>query len=148
MSDGLRSRSQLILENPLLRQQVARLCLTKPSIAGLVLLASQICYWQQALLIVQPDTLLNWRRKSQTVPRPPCIARWRTIRCGVTNTFRANCGLHLCYHRGGITPHPSPDIERTTFVQGDAGICPLLQSLSPHPRIPIVRLLAVGRSRL
>jgi hypothetical protein len=49
LSDVTRSRADLIAENALLRQQ-------------LVLLARCTRFWQPALHIVQPDTLLRWHR--------------------------------------------------------------------------------------
>ena len=86
--DLLRSRAQLLAENALLRQQllVLRRSVTRPAVAAadralLVLLAGRIRAWRQALLLVQPETLLRWhragfralwRRKSRPGPgRPP-----------------------------------------------------------------------------
>jgi transposase InsO family protein len=90
LADVARSRSDLLVENALLRQQVIILqrsvkrprC-TATDRALLVLLTSRLPTWRQALLIVQPDTILRWhrelfrrvwRRRSQpTAPahRPP-----------------------------------------------------------------------------
>jgi putative transposase len=65
-----RSKSELIAENALLRQQliilkrqVKRPVCTKTDRVLLVLLARLVRTWQQALLIVQPDTLLRWHRE-------------------------------------------------------------------------------------
>ncbi len=65
-----RSRSQLIAENALLRHQliilrreVKRPAFTRTDRILLVLLARLVRSWQQALLIVQPDTLLRWHRE-------------------------------------------------------------------------------------
>ncbi|MEJ2208200.1 MAG: integrase core domain-containing protein [Anaerolineae bacterium] len=88
--DLTRSKSELILENALLRQQLIvlqrqgkRPFLTWRDRALFVLLASKLPSWRTALLIVQPDTLLRWhrdlfrrvwRRKSQRkreTGRPP-----------------------------------------------------------------------------
>jgi putative transposase len=86
--DLLRSRAQLLAENALLRQQllvlrrsVARPAVTQTDRALLVLLSGHVRAWRQALLIVQPETLLRWhragfralwRRKSRPGPgRPP-----------------------------------------------------------------------------
>ena len=86
--DLLRSRAQLRSENALLRQQllvlnrsVARPAVTPADRALLVLLSGHVRAWRQALLIVQPATLLRWhragfralwRRKSRPGPgRPP-----------------------------------------------------------------------------
>ena len=68
-SDLTRSRSDLIVENALLRQQrivlhrqMKRPFLTRRDRFRLVLLACFTQFWKQALHIVQPDTLLRWHR--------------------------------------------------------------------------------------
>jgi putative transposase len=65
-----RSKSELIAENALLRQQllilkrqVKRPTFTRTDRILLVLLARVVRTWLQALLIVQPDTLLRWHRE-------------------------------------------------------------------------------------
>ena len=70
MADLGRSKSELIAENALLRQQliilkrqVKRPPVTRADRILLVLLAKLVRTWQQALLIVQPDTLLRWHRE-------------------------------------------------------------------------------------
>src|SRR3989440_1942528 len=70
LSDLGRSKSELIVENALLRQQliilrrqVKRPACTKTDRLLLVLLARLVRTWQQALFIVQPDTLLRWHRE-------------------------------------------------------------------------------------
>src|SRR6266568_3103979 len=70
LTDLGRSKSQLIAENALLRQQlimlhrqVKRPPLTRTDRILLVLLARVVRAWQQTLLIVQPDTLLRWHRE-------------------------------------------------------------------------------------
>jgi len=70
LTDLVRSKPALIAENALLRHQllVLRRSVTRPRCtladrALLVLLASRVCAWRQALLIVQPDTLLRWHRQ-------------------------------------------------------------------------------------
>ena len=67
--DVARSKSELVLENVLLRQQLAvlqrqfqRLKLSWRDRALIVLLASKLRSWKQALIIVQPDTVLRWHR--------------------------------------------------------------------------------------
>jgi len=67
--DLARSKSELVLENALLRQQLIvlqqqgkRPSLTWWDRALFVLLASKLPSWRTALLIVQPDTLLRWHR--------------------------------------------------------------------------------------
>lgn len=69
LSDLTRSRSDLIVENALLRQQLIvlnrqmkRPLLTRRDRFLLVLLARFSRFWKQALLIVQPDTLLRRHR--------------------------------------------------------------------------------------
>jgi putative transposase len=90
LTDIGKSKSQLIAENALLRQQliilyrqVKRPPLTKTDRILLVLLARLVRTWQQAHFIVQPDTLLRWhrelfrlvwKRKSKTVSHRPKVA--------------------------------------------------------------------------
>src|SRR5437763_1703380 len=69
LGDMTRSKSELILENALLRQQlivvsrhVKRPAATNKERLVLVLIASKLRHWQQALLILQPDTVLRWHR--------------------------------------------------------------------------------------
>jgi transposase InsO family protein len=85
-----RNRRDLIIENAMLRQQpivlhrqVKRPQLSQGDRLRLVLLARMTGYWQQALHIVQPDTLLRWhrdlfrfywRRKSKSEKREPRIS--------------------------------------------------------------------------
>lgn len=68
--DLSRTKQELIVENALLRQQlivlrhqVKRPQLTRSDRFLLVLLASRLRAWKNALLIVQPDTLLRWHRQ-------------------------------------------------------------------------------------
>jgi transposase InsO family protein len=70
MADLGRSKSELMAENALLRQQliilkrqVKRPTCTKTDRLFLVLLARVVRTWKQALFIVQPDTLLRWHRE-------------------------------------------------------------------------------------
>jgi hypothetical protein len=90
LSDLTRSRADLIAENVMLRQQlivlkrqVKRPHLTNFDRLRLILAARCTQFWQQALFIVQPDTLLRWhrdlfrrywRRKSKNKRRQPRIA--------------------------------------------------------------------------
>ena len=69
VADLRRSRSALIAENALLRQQLIVLAraqqrprLTRSDRALLVLLAGRVRAWRQALLVVRPETLLRWHR--------------------------------------------------------------------------------------
>ena len=70
LTDLARSKSELVAENAFLRQQliilrrqVKRPACTKTDRMLLVLLASMVQTWKQALLIVQPETLLRWHRQ-------------------------------------------------------------------------------------
>jgi len=70
LTDLVRSKSELVAENALLRQQliilrrqVKRPACTKTDRMLLVLLAKMIRTWKQALVIVQPETLLRWHRQ-------------------------------------------------------------------------------------
>jgi putative transposase len=67
--DLTRSTRELILENMLLRQQliVLKRQVKRPALSWrdrtlFVLLASKLPTWKQALMIVQPDTVLRWHR--------------------------------------------------------------------------------------
>jgi hypothetical protein len=67
--DLTRSKSELVLENALLRQQliVLKRQVQRPRLSWrdrtlIILLASRLRSWKQALLIVQPDTVLRWHR--------------------------------------------------------------------------------------
>ncbi len=90
LTDLGRSKSELVAENALLRQQliilrrqVKRPACTKTDRMFLVLLARLVRTWQQALVIVQPDTLLRWhrelfrmywKRQSKTASHAPKVA--------------------------------------------------------------------------
>jgi len=90
LKDVFRPRSELLAENALLRQQLIVLerqvkrPVFKPRDKFLiVVLASLVKSWRQALLILQPDTLLRWHRqgfkllwtfKSKPKKRKPRIA--------------------------------------------------------------------------
>ncbi len=90
ISDLGQSKSELIAENALLRQQliILRRQVKRPTCTNtdrilLVLLAKLVRTWQQALVIVQPETLLRWhrelfrlywKRKSKAASRKPKVA--------------------------------------------------------------------------
>jgi hypothetical protein len=59
----VKSKPELIAENALLRQQVKQPKLTSRDRGLLVLLASQVPDWKNALLFVKPDTVLKWHRQ-------------------------------------------------------------------------------------
>jgi putative transposase len=70
LTDLPRSKSELVAENALLRQQliILRRQVKRPTYAKtdrllLVLLARAVRTWKQALFIVQPETLLRWHRQ-------------------------------------------------------------------------------------
>jgi putative transposase len=70
LTDLARSKSELVAENALLRQQliilrrhIKRPACTKTDRMLLVLLARAVRTWQQALFVVQPETLLRWHRQ-------------------------------------------------------------------------------------
>ena len=87
--DLARSKSELMLENALLRQQliVLQRQTKRPKLswrdrALFVLLASKLRTWKQSLLIVRPDTVLRWhrelfrriwRRKSRSESKPGSV---------------------------------------------------------------------------
>ncbi len=91
LSDASLSHRDLIVENAMLRQQlivlkrqVPRPQLSQGDRLRLVLLSRLTGFWQQALHIVQPDTLLRWhrdlfrsfwRRKSKPKHRKPRISQ-------------------------------------------------------------------------
>ena len=69
LSDLRRNRTDLVMENAILRQQLIVLTrqLKRPQLThadrlGLVFLARFTRFWKQALHIVEPDTLLRWHR--------------------------------------------------------------------------------------
>jgi putative transposase len=90
-ADATRSRSALLLENALLRHQLVVLsrAVTRPRLTAadrglLVFLASRLCTWADALLIVRPETVLRWhrqgfrlfwRRKSRAATQAPRLPR-------------------------------------------------------------------------
>ena len=70
LTDLPRSKSELVAENALLRQQliilrrqVKRPACTRTDRMLLVLLARMVRTWKQALFIIQPETLLRWHRQ-------------------------------------------------------------------------------------
>jgi hypothetical protein len=69
VTDLKRSKSELMVENALLRQQrvvlkrsVKRPHLTNTDRRFLVVLASRLKAWQSAFILVKPDTVVNWHR--------------------------------------------------------------------------------------
>lgn len=90
VTDLFRSKSQVVAENALLRQQliilrrqIKRPACTRADRMVLILLTRAVQTWKQALFIVQPDTLLRWhrvgfrwfwKRKSKGVSPKPKLA--------------------------------------------------------------------------
>jgi putative transposase len=90
LTDLGRSKSELIAEIVLLRhqltilqRQVKRPSITRTDRVLLVLFARFVRTWKQALIIVQPETLLRWhrelfrwywKRKSKAASRKPKVA--------------------------------------------------------------------------
>src|SRR6059058_2717824 len=90
LADLGRSKSELVAENALLRQQliilrrqVKRPACTKTDRVLLVLLARMVRTWKQTLFIVQPETLLGfhrelfrlvWKHKSKASSHQPKVA--------------------------------------------------------------------------
>src|SRR5258708_23356043 len=69
MSDLMRPKAELVLENVFLRsqlivlnRQVKRPRLTAKDRILMLWLASKLPHWKPALLILQPDTVLHWHR--------------------------------------------------------------------------------------
>ena len=69
IADLARGKPQLVAENLLLRQQlsvlkrsVKRPRSTRADRVLLVLLASRLQNWKDALLIIKPETVLHWHR--------------------------------------------------------------------------------------
>ena len=89
-SDLLKSKRALVAENAFLRQQlvVLKRQVKQPKLTVidrglLVVLASRVRHWKNALLLVKPDTLLRWHKqgfklfwhlKSKSGSRKPRIA--------------------------------------------------------------------------
>jgi hypothetical protein len=67
VADLMRPKSELVLENAFLRQQliVLQRQQKRPVLMGrdrvmMVLLASKLRRWREALIVVQPDTFMRW----------------------------------------------------------------------------------------
>ena len=82
IADVIRSRSDLVAENAMLRQQliVASRAVKRPALRAherglLVLLARLVPRWRDALLLVKPETILRWHREGFR-----CWWRWRSRR--------------------------------------------------------------------
>ena len=101
LTDLVRTKPELVAENALLRQQlvvlrrsVKRPRCTSADRALLVLLARRVQAWRQALLLVQPDTLLRWhrhlfRRYWRRKSRPGAAARQPKVSAEAIALIRA-----------------------------------------------------------
>lgn len=90
LADLTYTKAELIAENALLRQQLAILHrqvkhphLNRRERFGLLVLGSRVRNWKEALLLIQPETLLRWHRagfrlfwrwKSKAKPKPIQLA--------------------------------------------------------------------------
>jgi len=82
VGDVARTRADLLAENAMLRQQliVAARAVKRPAFRAyerglLVLLASLLLRWRDALLVVKPETILRWHREGFRL-----LWRWRSKR--------------------------------------------------------------------
>jgi putative transposase len=165
IADLGRSKSELMAENALLRQQlimlkrqVKRPASTKTDRVLLVLMAKVVRTWNQALLIVQPDTLLRWhrelfrlcwKRRSKASSHKPGVAA-ETIaliremakenRLWGAERIRGELlklGMHVCkrtiqkYMRHARTPQPRGQ-KWATFVHNHASQIWACDALSGH----------------
>jgi putative transposase len=163
LADLARGKSELIAENALLRQQLIilrrqskRPVCTKRDRSLLVLLARATRSWRQALLIVQPETLLRWHRegfrlfwkhKSKATSNKPKVTgeiialikdMAKNNRLWGAERIRGELlklDIHVCkrtiqkYMRGVRTPRPTGQSWRT-FLRNHGGeiwACDFLQ---------------------
>jgi putative transposase len=163
LADLTRGKSELVAENALLRQQLIilrrqskRPVCTKRDRSLLVLLARATRSWRQALLIVQPETLLRWHRqgfrlfwkhKSKATSNTPKVTAEtialikemaRNNRLWGAERIRGELlklDIRVCkrtiqkYMRGVRTPRPAGQSWRT-FLRNHAGeiwACDFLQ---------------------
>src|SRR5258708_31181718 len=154
ITDLAKGKSELLVENALLRQQliilrrqVKRPACRKTDRFRLLLLARLIRTWKQALLIVQPETVLRWHRelyrffwkyKSKADSRQPKLSpetialikeMASTNRLWGAERIRGELlklDIHVCkrtiqkYMRGVHTPRP-PAPSSNTFPHHHAG---------------------------
>ncbi len=107
LADLGRSKAELIAENALLRQQliilsrqVKRPACSRSDRTLLVLLARLVRTWQQALFIVQPETLLRWHRDLLRLV-------WKRMRLLTGHRSLLSTALRFLHHRIEVTEgHP------------------------------------------
>ena len=98
--DLIRPKSELVLENAFLRQQLIVLQRQKkrPALTGrdrvmMVLLASKLRRWKEALIVVQPDTLMCWPLPSEgSNAAIPAHMYLRTVQVLPGSQCRTCCG--------------------------------------------------------
>ena len=164
LADLARGKSELVAENALLRQQliILRRQIKRPRYTNtdrvlLVLLARAVRAWRQALLIVQPETLLKWHRqgfrlfwkhKSKATSHKPKVMieiialindMAKKNRLWGAERIRGELlklDIHVCkrtiqkYMRGVHTPRPTGQSWRT-FLRNHGGeiwACDFLQA--------------------
>jgi putative transposase len=154
LTDLTKRKSELVAENAFLRQQLIilrrqskRPMCTKRDRSLLVLLARATQSWRQALLIVQPETLLRWHRqsfrlfwkhKSKATSHKPKVAvetillikeMAKNNRLWGAERIRGELlklDIHVCkrtiqkYMRGVRTPRPTVQ-NLLTFLHNHAG---------------------------
>ena len=135
-TDLVRGKPELVADNALLRQQLIILTrstnrprLTRSDRALLVLLASRVRAWRQALLIVQPATLLRWHRagfrlvwrwRSAPRSRQPRVSPQTVVlirRMARENPLRDLRGVHPA----GLTREPSGSVPLQRSVDWSGG---------------------------
>ena len=114
--DVIKTKTDLVVESMLLRQQliILKRQVKRPQLKGsdrllLVVLASKLQQWRQALLIIKPETLwagtvncFVWSGSINQLPQARSLVfrlkplrsfdRWQVkTNCGVRNASRANC---------------------------------------------------------
>jgi hypothetical protein len=107
LADLARGKSELVAENALLRQQLIILrrqskrpvCSKRDRIL-LVLLAKAVRAWRQALLIVQPETLLRWHHTASSITdclhSSKCLAVF--LPSSPHNSIRVHVSLTMASH--------------------------------------------------
>jgi acetyl esterase/lipase len=125
LADLARSKSELIAENALLRQQliilkrqVKRPTCTKTDRILLVPLARAVRAWKQALFIVQPETLLRWHREVYRLfwrrrSKVPYAGKLEPLLAGTPETVPERYALF------SPISHVHPGCPPTLLIQGE-----------------------------
>jgi putative transposase len=142
MTDLTRSKSGLLLENALLRQQiivlqrqVKRPKLTWWERAWLVLFACRLNHWSSALLLVKPETLLRWHRdlfrfvwKHKSKPRTG--GGWPTLSKAKVALIRQMANENLLWGAERIRG----ELLKLGLSVAKSSIQKYAKGRSPHPR--------------